>query len=193
MSAPIVLASKSTYRATLLSNAGITFSAEASDIDERAIEAPLLEAEMGGADIAEVLAVAKASDVSSKHSDAWVIGSDQTLSFNGKLLHKPENMEEARRRLLLLSGKPIISILQLRLFETKRSCGLIMKLPRSSSEPLIQDLWAAISPMLVKLHLRALVPIRLKAKGCNCLRPSRVIFSQSWACPCCPCCPACEN
>lgn len=33
------------------------------------------------------------------------IGCDQTLSLDGDLLHKPADMEEARRRLLALSGK----------------------------------------------------------------------------------------
>lgn len=105
MNDTIILASKSAYRAQLLENAGIGFITEKAEIDERMIEAPLLEAEMGAADIAEVLAIAKASDVSARHPGAWVIGSDQTLSLGGELLHKPADMEEARRRLLLLSGK----------------------------------------------------------------------------------------
>jgi septum formation protein len=36
---------------------------------------------------------------------ALVIGSDQTLSLEGDIFHKPANMDEARRRLLRLSGK----------------------------------------------------------------------------------------
>lgn len=100
----IILASQSKYRAILLLNAGINFEQQSADIDERAIEEPLLKAHLNGADIAEILAIAKASYVSKKNADAIVIGSDQTLSFNGELLHKPKNMEEARRRLLELSG-----------------------------------------------------------------------------------------
>ncbi len=34
-----------------------------------------------------------------------MIGSDQTLSLEGEILHKPADMEAARRRLLQLSGK----------------------------------------------------------------------------------------
>ena len=101
----IILASKSQYRAELLTNAGVAFSAESANIDEREVEAPLIEAEMGGADVAEVLAIAKAMDVSGRNPDAYVIGSDQTLSFEGELLHKPKDMAEARQRLLDLSGK----------------------------------------------------------------------------------------
>lgn len=103
-SLPIILASQSEHRAILLSNAGIKFKQQSADIDERAIEEPLLKAQLSAADIAEILAIAKASDVSKQNVDSIVIGSDQTLSFNGKLLHKPKDMEEARRRLLELSG-----------------------------------------------------------------------------------------
>lgn len=101
----IILASKSQYRAELMNNAGVKFSSETANINERDVEAPLLEAELGGQDVAEVLAIAKAMDVSARNIDAHVIGSDQTLSFEGQLLHKPRDMAEARQRLLDLSGK----------------------------------------------------------------------------------------
>ncbi|MFK7901981.1 MAG: Maf family nucleotide pyrophosphatase [Nitratireductor sp.] len=101
----IILASKSVYRATLLNNAGIEFEQQAANVDERAIEEPLLNTGSTAADIAEVLAIAKAQNVSQANKDAYIIGSDQSLSLNGELLHKVDTMEEARQRLLLLSGK----------------------------------------------------------------------------------------
>jgi len=101
----LILASKSTYRAQLLSAAGVRFTVQPAAIDERAVEAPLLAADMNNEDIALVLAQAKAMAVSEKIGDAIVIGADQTLTFRDRLLHKPQNMEQARRRLLLLSGK----------------------------------------------------------------------------------------
>ena len=105
MNTTIILASKSTHRADLLRNAGIKFQTVTAQISERDIEKPLLEAKLDGADVAEVLARAKADDVSSRNPSAWVIGCDQTLSLEGKLLHKCADMDEARRRLLELSGK----------------------------------------------------------------------------------------
>lgn len=101
----LILASQSKFRAVLLKNAGINFKQQSADIDERLIEEPLLKAQMNAADIAEILAIAKATQVSNQNIDALVIGSDQTLSLDDELLHKPENMEEARKRLLLLSGQ----------------------------------------------------------------------------------------
>jgi len=101
----IILASRSEHRQTLLKNAGVNFETQSANINEREIEKPLIEAELGGDDIAEVLAIAKATEVSKKNPHAYVIGCDQTLSFEGVLLHKVSTMDEARRRLLQLSGK----------------------------------------------------------------------------------------
>lgn len=99
----LVLASASPFRKALLENAGLAFDIEPARIDERVIEQTLggLTAE----DVASVLAEAKAQDVSDRNPGALVIGSDQTLSLNGEIFHKPADMEEARRRLLQLSGR----------------------------------------------------------------------------------------
>lgn len=101
----IILASKSEHRARLLKSAGVKFFTRSADIDERAVEAPLLVEDIDQADIAMILAHSKAISVSEKNKDMIVIGCDQTLEFENQRLHKPVNMEEARRRLLLLSGK----------------------------------------------------------------------------------------
>lgn len=102
---PIILASASPFRAQMLRNAAIGFRAERANINERAVEAPLVEAGFAPDAIAEMLAIAKAQDVSMREPGRYVIGSDQVLSLEDRILHKPENMEEARRRLLELSGR----------------------------------------------------------------------------------------
>ena len=101
----IILASKSNHRRELLKNAGVRFTAQSADINEREVETPLIEAGLGGQDVAEVLAIAKAMHISRGNADAYVIGCDQTLSFEGELLHKVKDMHEAQKRLLTLSGK----------------------------------------------------------------------------------------
>ena len=75
------------------------------ELDERAIEAPLKDSGVSPDEIAQILAEAKAVDVSERHPNEIVIGADQTLSLGDETFHKPANMEEARRRLLALSGK----------------------------------------------------------------------------------------
>lgn len=100
-----ILASTSPFRAELLTKAGLSFTTDAADIDERAVEAPLLESGLDAADVAAVLAEAKALDVAARHPGALVLGADQTMALDGELLHKPATMEEARFRLLAMSGK----------------------------------------------------------------------------------------
>ncbi|WP_271897717.1 Maf-like protein [Candidatus Phyllobacterium onerii] len=101
----IILASKSPFRATLLKNAGIAFTVQSADIDERAVEAPLYDSGATPDDVAQILAEAKALDVSERNPSVLVIGSDQTLSLGDEIVHKAEDMEAARRQLLKLSGK----------------------------------------------------------------------------------------
>lgn len=101
----IILASGSPFRRAMLENAGVAFDVVRPDIDERAVEAPLAGSGASAEDVALVLAEAKALDVSAKHPDAVVIGSDQTLSLGDRIFHKPEDMDGARRHLLALSGR----------------------------------------------------------------------------------------
>ena len=105
MTTRLILASKSPFRSALLKNAGIEFSNESADIDERAVEAPLYETGATPEDVAQVLAEAKALDVSEKNPGAVVIGCDQTLSLGEEIFHKPADMEAAGRQLLQFSGK----------------------------------------------------------------------------------------
>ena len=105
MADQLILASGSPFRRQLMENAGLEFKAVPADIDEREVEAPLAAAGASPEDIALVLAEAKADDVSGRNQDAWVIGSDQTLSLEDEVLHKVSDMEGARRRLLQLSGR----------------------------------------------------------------------------------------
>lgn len=99
----IILASLSPFRAELLKNAAINFTTQGAQINEREIEDSL--SDINPYDLSKVLAEAKALDVSSRNFGALVIGCDQTLSLNGKVLHKAKTMDEAHRRLAKLSGQ----------------------------------------------------------------------------------------
>jgi len=101
----IMLASSSPFRKALLHNAGIRFEAESARIDEREIENTIKGTGVTPDELAMILAQAKAEDVADRHREAWVIGSDQTLSLGEKILHKPKDGDEARARLLELSGQ----------------------------------------------------------------------------------------
>lgn len=103
MTSPLVLASSSPFRRMLMENAGLTFESHAADIDERKIEASLEGASPD--QVALALAKAKALEVGRRHSSALVIGSDQTMSLENRVFHKPKSLGEAKENLLSLSGK----------------------------------------------------------------------------------------
>ncbi|MEW7008952.1 Maf-like protein [Lentilitoribacter sp. EG35] len=104
MNSKIILASKSIHRKMLMENAGLNFDTASADIDERTIETAVKDTGVIPKELALILANAKALDVSQKNTDQYVIGSDQTMSMQDKMFHKPKNMDDARRRLLELSG-----------------------------------------------------------------------------------------
>lgn len=99
-----ILASQSRYRLAMLKAAGLDVTSHPSEIDERAIEESIGD-DLAPDDIALILAEAKATNVSTEMNDALVLGCDQVLALGDELLHKAKNMEEARRRLLMLSGQ----------------------------------------------------------------------------------------
>jgi septum formation protein len=103
----IVLASASASRRGMLERAGIIFDVEAARIDERAIQDVLTadDSEVDPADIAELLAEAKARDVSVRKPGAFVIGSDQVLEHEGEILTKADDIVGARSTLQRLRGQ----------------------------------------------------------------------------------------
>lgn len=105
MAEKLILASGSPYRKALLENAGIDIEAVPAHVDERAVEATLEGSGLTPDDVAGVLAEAKADEVSGRKRGALVLGCDQTLSLGEDVLHKPADMEAARRQLLRMSGK----------------------------------------------------------------------------------------
>ncbi|WP_293575068.1 nucleoside triphosphate pyrophosphatase [Phaeobacter sp.] len=85
--------------------AGLEFDVSVARVDEAAIKAALLAEDASPRDIADALAEAKARKVSSKFPGALVLGCDQVLDFNGKLLSKPKDPEDALQQLKQMRGK----------------------------------------------------------------------------------------
>ena len=100
----LVLASKSAARRAMLEGAGVTFSVHVADVDEDAVKAVHDPADAAG--LAVELARVKALAVSRHDPDAWVLGADQTLAFDGGLISKARSLDEARARLSAMRGKP---------------------------------------------------------------------------------------
>jgi septum formation protein len=100
---PLVLASQSRARQTLLANAGIDFEAIAADIDERAVQQNSGLSAPG--DIAALLAREKALAVSMRLSGRYIVGADQTLALGTRLFSKPSGRAQAREQLRALAGR----------------------------------------------------------------------------------------
>lgn len=100
---PLLLASKSAARRSLLESAGIPVEIEAADVDERGIEARsgLENAER----IAALLARAKAEVVAARYSERLVLGADQTLALGERRFAKAATRAGAREQLSALRGR----------------------------------------------------------------------------------------
>ena len=101
----LILASASPVRARLLRAARVAFDVRAAEVDEDQIKVSLLAEGRNGGEIADALAEAKAALVSQVHPEAYVLGCDQVLVCDGKLIGKSTGLEEARALLSDLRGK----------------------------------------------------------------------------------------
>jgi septum formation protein len=101
---PLVLASKSSVRRTLLADAGIPLEVRPADIDERKVEASATT--LGPGEIATLLASEKAFAVARNSRGRLVLGADQILVLDGARFAKPVDRAAARAQLRALSGKP---------------------------------------------------------------------------------------
>jgi septum formation protein len=99
---PLMLASQSRARQTLLANAGIDFEAVPADIDERAVQQESGLTAPG--EIAALLAREKSLWVSARWPDRFVVGADQTLALGSRLFSKPASRAQAAEQLRTLAG-----------------------------------------------------------------------------------------
>ena len=102
---PLILASKSQIRLELLERAGFYPTITVPDFDERAFEETLERENLAITERAVALASEKARLASLIYSDHYVIGADQMLTCDGVILHKSENLAQAKQQLAFLCGK----------------------------------------------------------------------------------------
>ena len=95
----LLLASRSSRRAELLTAAGYRFDVAAADIDEAVRRGE------GPADYVARVAAAKAAAVAAVHPDALVLGADTAVVIDGDILGKPADESDATAMLERLSGR----------------------------------------------------------------------------------------
>jgi septum formation protein len=95
----LILASGSPRRKEILEQVDISFEVMKSDVEE-------VITKTDPAEIVMELSRQKAEDVFGKLDDpAIVLGADTVVAYDGKILGKPEDEEDAKAMLRLLSGK----------------------------------------------------------------------------------------
>ena len=100
---PLVLASKSAIRQTLLRDAGVPVEVRPADIDERTIEQQRPARDAG--ELAALLAREKARKIAARLPGRLVLGADQTLALGERRFSKPGDRAGARAQLEALRGR----------------------------------------------------------------------------------------
>ena len=94
----IILASASPRRKELLEREGISFTIDASSIDEVLNPHLPIKARL------EALAIEKGAPIHDRHPDDVVISADTTVYHNGEIIGKPKDEEDAKNILMSLSN-----------------------------------------------------------------------------------------
>lgn len=95
----IVLASGSPRRSEILGFVGWEFEKHVADIDETELDGEK------PADYVQRLAKEKAEAVAKNYENKIVLGADTIVVIDGKIIGKPDHLDDARRMLKMLSGR----------------------------------------------------------------------------------------
>ena len=134
----IILASASPTRAEIMTNAGIVYEVNSTNIDENKIKVEFIKQKRPITELVEALALEKAKAAHANNGEL-IIGADQVLEFEGKVFDKPKTMAEARSRLLALRG------------QEHRLIGAVCVL-QAGQEPVTQNKWVYISTTKLKMR-----------------------------------------
>jgi septum formation protein len=94
----LILASSSPRRKELLQNVNLSFEVSSKNVDES------FDPDLPSSEVVMELAQRKALAVFQEHPEAYVIGSDTIVVFQGQILHKPQYEADAIYKLRMLSG-----------------------------------------------------------------------------------------
>src|SRR4051812_18094413 len=105
MREPLILASASRVRATMLQAAGVAVEVVPARVDESELKIALRRQGADPAEVAVALAELKALQVSRSRPGRLVLGADQMLDCDGAWFDKPESGQAARNQLRTLRGR----------------------------------------------------------------------------------------
>lgn len=110
----LILASTSPQRKEILEKLRIPFTTEDSGYEED------MTLDLPAEELVKHLALGKAREVASRHSNAVVIGGDTIVAFGGAKLGKPHSSEKAVEMLRSLSGKTNVLLTAVAVIDTER-------------------------------------------------------------------------
>jgi septum formation protein len=103
--APLILASASTSRASILAAAGVPVDQRPAAIDEAEVKDGLRADGIAPGDAALALAELKAQRIAGQAPGGLVLGADQILTCEGTWFDKARDLAEARAQLAALAGR----------------------------------------------------------------------------------------
>ena len=127
-SLPLILASRSPRRRELLRQCNVEFTVEVSPAEE-------LDTASETGRLPEINARLKAAAVADNNPEAWVLGADTMIVFNGSAIGKPSDMDEAAQFLRAFSGRTHQVITGMALICRKKN---------------IEEVWSAVSEVTFK-------------------------------------------
>lgn len=134
----LILGSTSIYRKELMLKMGIPFVTMKPTCDEDILKSALLAQKKSPIEIAESLAYAKAASLNKEFKDAVIIGGDQLVSFEGKIIGKSKTKEKAIEQLTALAGQTHQLITSIALLKGEEKWILnhisLMKMKKLSSQ-----------------------------------------------------------
>lgn len=101
----IILASSSVYRKSLIEKIVSNVVCLRPTCDEESLKNKLLANGENPIQIAHALSYEKGSSVFKRNPESIVISGDQLISFEGQIIGKSHNFENAQKQLKLLNGK----------------------------------------------------------------------------------------
>jgi len=110
---PLILASSSSFRKSLLERLHLTFTTDSPDIDESQLISESPE------DYVKRLSLEKAQTVAARQKDSLIIASDQCSVLKGNIHGKPGNYDTAVQQLLESSGQRVSFLTGLCLLDSK--------------------------------------------------------------------------
>jgi MAF protein len=114
----LVLSSTSPFRKSILEKLQLPFLCATPNIDESE------QTNESASSLVQRLAIEKAKAVAPEYQDALIIGSDQVAWYDGKVIGKPHNFDNAVKQLTSFSGRSITFYTGLCVFDTQKGSSV---------------------------------------------------------------------